>query len=85
MNHKALFRSAAVSVVLIAFVVLAPAQQKKRLTFEQIYGNTDSLLFAPLPNIIGWDDDSHYLEMRGSETNREGKLYAVDAKSGREK
>jgi len=85
MNHKALFRSASLFLVLIAFVVLAPAQQKKRLTFDQIYGNADSLLFVPLPNITGWDDDSHYLEMRGSERNREGKLYSVDAKSGKEK
>jgi dipeptidyl-peptidase-4 len=74
-----------VSFLLLVFVVLVPAQQKKRLSFDQIYRGAEPQLFTPLPTITGWEDDSHFLEMRRSETDRQGKLYSVDAKSGKEK
>ncbi len=85
MNQKAFFRSATFFVVLTVWVILAPAQQRKRLTFDQIYRNADPQLFVPLPNITGWEDDSHYLEMKRGEAGRPGKLFSVDAKSGKEK
>ncbi|HCA78318.1 MAG TPA: peptidase S9 family protein, partial [Bacteroidetes bacterium] len=85
MKHKPLFRSASLFMVLVAFVVLTPAQQKKRLSFDQIYRNADPQLFVPLPTITGWEDDFHYLETRRSETDRQGKVFSVDAKSGKEK
>jgi dipeptidyl-peptidase-4 len=85
MKQKTLFRSASLLVILISFVVLTPAQQKKRLSFDQVYRNADPQLFVPLPTITGWEDDSHYLETRRSETDKQGKLFSVDAKSGKEK
>jgi len=78
-------RTVLVSFLLLVFVVLVPAQQKKRLSFDQIYRGAEPQLFTPLPTITGWEDDSHFLEMRRSETDRQGKLYSVDAKSGKEK
>jgi len=85
MKQKTLIRSATLFIVLIAFAVLTPAQQKKRLSFDQIYRNADPQLFVPLPSITGWEDDSHYLETRRSETDRQGKVFSVDAKTGKEK
>jgi dipeptidyl-peptidase-4 len=78
-------RTVLVSFLLLVFVVLVPAQQKKRLSFDQIYRGAEPQLFTPLPTITGWEDDSHFLEMRRSETDRQGKLFSVDAKSGKEK
>jgi len=85
MNRKALFRYLGLCIFFLLLAVLASAQQKKRLTFEQIYGRAETGLFKPLPEITGWEDDTHYLEMRRREGEREGTLYSVDAKTGREK
>jgi dipeptidyl-peptidase 4 len=52
------------------------AQDKKDLTFKQIFKNEPSGLMKSLPNITGWADDTHYIEMR------EGKAYRIDAKTG---
>ena len=64
MNRKALFRYRVLCFFLAALAVVASAQQKKRLTFEQIYGRAETELFKSLPEITGWEDDTHYLEMR---------------------
>jgi dipeptidyl-peptidase-4 len=73
-----------VSFLLLAFAVFASAQQKKRLTFDQIFRGAETGLTTPLPNITGWEDDSHYLEMRRKE-GEPAKYFSVEAKSGKEK
>ena len=78
-------RFAVVSLAVVVLVLFASAQQKKRLTFDQINRGADPQLFVPLPNITGWEDDSHYLEMRRKEGDPKPKWYSVDAKSGKEK
>ena len=92
MKQKFLVRYLALSFFIVVFSVFLPAQQKKRLTFDQINRGADPQLFVPLPNINSWEDDSHYLEMRRKEgeprpiwSSVDAKWYSVDAKSGKEK
>jgi dipeptidyl-peptidase-4 len=85
MNRKPLFRYLVLCFFVTGLAVIASAQQKKRLTFDQVYLRAETQLFKPLPDITGWEDDTHYLEMRRKEGEREGKLYSVDAKTGKEK
>ncbi|RZK77682.1 MAG: S9 family peptidase [Pedobacter sp.] len=58
------------------FSGLLQAQQKK-LTLQQIFEGQPSLT-SSMSQIVGWSDDSHYLEVDGTDR----KLYAVDVKSG---
>ena len=60
------------------------AQEKKHLTSEQIFKGGEPQLTKSLPNIPGWADDSHYLEMKKREGDDRAKLYSVDVKSGEE-
>ena len=53
------------------------AEEAKKLTFEQVYLNRGEGLLATLPEISGWLDDSRYTEVR------DGKVFLVDAGSGR--
>lgn len=69
----------------IIFVVLAQSQEKKLLSFEQIFKNAEPKVIQSLPNISGWADDNHYLEMKKKEGDEKAKLYSVDVKSGKEK
>jgi dipeptidyl-peptidase-4 len=63
----------------------AIAQEKKLPTFEQLFNNAEPRLIQRLPNITGWADDTHYLEMKRKEGDERPKLYAVDVKTGEEK
>jgi dipeptidyl-peptidase-4 len=63
----------------------AEAQEKKTLTFGQIFSNAEPLLLQRLPSISGWADDSHYLQMKRKEGDERPRLYAVDVKTGEEK
>ncbi len=63
------------------FCSLAPSAcrpaELKKLTFEQAYLNKGEALLRPLPEIAGWLDDSRFIE------SRDGKIFLVDARSGR--
>lgn len=60
--------------------------QKKSFTYEQLFsrgaGGQAPALSKPLPMITGWVDDSHYIEMRKSETDGKMSAFSVDAKTG---
>ncbi|HAL55455.1 MAG TPA: peptidase S9 family protein [Bacteroidetes bacterium] len=71
-------------LVLLAFVVALHAQEKKKLTFGQIFRNAEPRILAQLPNIIGWADDQRYLEMKKKEGDDRQRVYAIDVKSGKE-
>ncbi|MGA9119278.1 MAG: DPP IV N-terminal domain-containing protein [Bacteroidota bacterium] len=68
------------AVVLIVFSGLASGQEKKPLTFDQIYRNGEPRLMTPLPFISGWADDTHYILSKG---RGEGSVL-VDATTGNE-
>ncbi len=58
----------------------APAQEKKPLTYDQIYRNGEPRLTKQIPIIAGWADDSHYLLAKG---RGEGEV-SVDVSTGKE-
>jgi len=70
---------------ILAFAISLFAQEKKRLTFEQIFKNAEPKLTKSLPNIIGWADEVNYLEMKKKEGDKTNKVYAINAVSGEEK
>jgi dipeptidyl-peptidase 4 len=55
------------------------AQDKKDLSFDQIFKGAPSGITKPLPVINGWADDTHYIEMRPE--NGVNKAYKVDAQT----
>jgi len=69
----------------LAFILTSNAQEKKRLSFEQIFKNAEPKITKQLPNIIGWADDNHYLEMKKKDGDEKPKVYSVEVKSGKEK
>ncbi len=81
MNISPAFRRSLVIVLgVLALPLFGLAQQKKQLTWEQIYRNGEPRLTVQLPAIAGWADDQHYLVSKG----REGGLTSVDAATGKE-
>jgi dipeptidyl-peptidase 4 len=71
--------------VLSAGVLIAPAvraQQGTTLTFEQVFKSAEPRITRPLPNITGWSDDRHYLELKKKEGDDRQRLYVVDAETG---
>ncbi|MDZ7291901.1 MAG: DPP IV N-terminal domain-containing protein [candidate division KSB1 bacterium] len=70
---------------ILALAFSLHAQEKKRLTFEQIFKNAEPRITRSLPNIIGWADDNHYLEMKKKDGDKAAKVYAIDVVSGEEK
>ncbi len=85
MNFSKLPKSACLTLVLTLLVFSLHAQEKKRLTFEQIFKNAEPRLTQSLPNIIGWADDNHYLEMKKKEGDKTARVYAINVASGEEK
>jgi dipeptidyl-peptidase-4 len=63
-------------LVLICSFGLQAAELKK-LTFEQAYLNRGEALLKLLPEVQGWLDDTRFIESRA------GKVFLVDARSGR--
>lgn len=59
------------------------AQDKKDLTFEQIFRNEATGITQPLPNIREWADGEHYLELKREEATRKTQAYSVDARTGK--
>ena len=84
MKQRMYGRYLILSFLLLVLAVLASAQQKKRLTFDQVYRGAETGLSNPMPSITGWEDDTHYLETRRKD-GEPAKYYSVDAKSGKEK
>lgn len=74
LTMRRIYRSLPVWLLLIAGPTLA--QQKKTLTFDQIFTRPVPIT-EPLPAIRGWADKSHYIETRN------GQTLSVDAKTGR--
>jgi dipeptidyl-peptidase-4 len=73
------------SVSLIIIVPLITEAQKKSFTFDQLFRGNFPAIFNALPEIEGWVDDDHYIEVRtderGSKTSwsvnvRDGKAVA---------
>ncbi len=85
MKSAKLLKPVCLTFMLALFVFSLHAQEKKRLTFEQIFNNAEPKLTKELPNIIGWADDNYYLELKKKEGDKKAKVYAIDVVSGEEK
>jgi dipeptidyl-peptidase-4 len=60
------------------------AQEKKLLTFDQIFRNGEPRLTTNLPVVTGWADDEHFVETRQREGGEgRGTSFLVDAKTGK--
>jgi dipeptidyl-peptidase-4 len=73
--HIKRYRSVCVTVLSILSLSLQ-AQEKKDLTYQQIFKGETTNLYQPLPVIRGWADDTHYIEVRATKT------WKVDAATG---
>ena len=72
-------------ISLIALVIVLPFvahAQKKIFTFDQIFKGRFPTIFKPLPEIGGWADDEHYIEVRTDDNDRETAI-SVDVKTGK--
>jgi dipeptidyl-peptidase 4 len=70
----------------LLFSVASPgqAQEKKLLTFDQIFKNGEPRLTTMLPAVTGWTDDEHYIESAPREgPDRRGSSSLVDARTGK--
>ena len=67
----------AISLVLI--LGLATQAQKKELGEDQYFKNNFKGITNPLPIVVKWIDDSHFI------LKKEGKNYEIDCKTGIEK
>jgi dipeptidyl-peptidase-4 len=73
----------AAACLLLVTIGLPAAAQKKQFTADQLLkNNLPANVTRPLPNIRGWADDDHYLEMQKGE-NGQFITVSVDAKTGK--
>jgi dipeptidyl-peptidase 4 len=72
----------ALSIVPLSTAVLA--QQLKTLTFDQIFKNGEPRLTTPLPTIVSWLDDRHYLLTKRTPGADRPRQVVVDAETGSE-
>ena len=68
--------------ILVLFAMQNGLSQKKNFTYEEAYGRRRPMISNPLPRLMGWLDDAHYLEMKTEDRNQ--YVYKVDAKTGDE-
>lgn len=70
------------AVLWITCVPLVLCAQKKTFTFNQIFQGDFPAVFSDLPDIQGWADDEHYIELRDSNNQRVPVLvHAVTGKT----
>ena len=72
-----------VSLVL-AWAFAVHAQQKKLMTADQLYRNAEPRVLEPLPSVVRWLDDSHYLVSKRVEGQPKPSMISVDAITGKE-
>jgi dipeptidyl-peptidase-4 len=68
----------------IAFLALLSAgAQQKPLSFEQAFKGAATNITRPLPVVVKWINDDHYVEMRKNETDSAIAPYVIDVKTGK--
>ena len=72
-----------ISIIALLFVLpLVSLAQKKTFTFDQIFKGQVSQVLKPLPEIGGWVDDEHYIEVLTGYNGNETAV-SVDVKTGK--
>ncbi len=69
---------------LIALPLVAAAQEKKQLTYDQAFNRGEPKLLGTLPRIEKWLDGQNYLETRADQAKGTQALYKVNAATGAE-
>ena len=75
---------------LVSPAAQTPAAARRHFTYEQVFtaaeqahgASVETELFAGLPDVVGWLDDSTYLEERVDPTDKKSRLYSIDAADG---
>jgi dipeptidyl-peptidase-4 len=71
-----------ISLIVLLFVLpFAASAQKKTFTFDQIFRGEYPDIFHPLPEIEGWADDDHYIELRTDNQGNES-AFSIDVLTG---
>jgi dipeptidyl-peptidase 4 len=70
----------------LSLIILIPtaSAQNKKLTYGQVFNQENPKLFAKLPSLKGWIDNSHYLEARKNPNTKLTQLIKIEAESGEE-
>ncbi len=69
------------AVLLLAGTLSARAQ--KTLSYDQLFKGGQTGIAKPLPQITGWADEEHYLEMRKDDADGKMKAFSVEVKTGK--
>ena len=62
-NSKEVF---ILSFIILFITSISLHSQEKLLTYQQTYKGGQPRLFNPLPQLKGWFDDNHYLQVKGN-------------------
>jgi dipeptidyl-peptidase 4 len=80
MRTRALIRA---TCLITGILFFTPSfAQKKNFSYEQLFKSAPTNISKPLPEINGWADDEHYLELR-ADSGMSEKLVAVNARTGK--
>ena len=69
-------------IALLFALPLISIAQKKTFTFDQIFRGQYPSIYKPLPQIAGWVDDDHYIEVHTDDNGNETAV-AVDVPTGK--
>src|SRR4051812_28276041 len=73
-----------IGIALVVTATLEGYAQKKALSFQQLLGDSRLQLTQPLPYIIKWTDDEHYVELRQDDTRGgRNRPMLVEVKTGK--
>src|SRR5688572_26598853 len=73
------------TLVLCCSLGLVAQAAKKNFSYDEVFGtarNRESAILRQLPEITGWADDEHYLEVRTDPANGQRRVFAVNAVDG---
>ena len=69
-------------IALLFALPLISTAQKKTFTFDQIFRGQYPSIYKPLPQIAGWIDDDHYIEVHTDDNDNETAV-VVDVLTGK--
>ena len=70
--------------VLTAFIQLHASAQKRELSEDQLLRGARTNITRPLPQVMGWIDDSHLLYSKKLHIDSAAKILVLDCKTGKE-
>ncbi|WP_336515949.1 S9 family peptidase [Pollutibacter soli] len=71
-------------VVALQFLAIAATAQKRELSEDQLLKGARTNITQPLPQSLGWIDDTHLLISKKSHPDSASKIVVLDCKTGKE-